>query len=329
MNKKKAIALISGGLDSVLAAKVILNQGIEVIGVTFITPFSGEDISQRVKLLAEELSIDLKLVDISEDFFRMLRTPKHGYGKNLNPCIDCRILELKKAHQLMKESEASFIITGEVLGQRPMSQNRNSIELIEKESGVEGLLVRPLSAKLLSPTIPEKEGWIKRDELLNIDGRSRKRQYQLAKEYNISGYGAPAGGCLLTDPGFSLIVKDLLQSNMLDTDLINLIKTGRYFSISDSFKLVVGRNHEDNLKLLELAGKGDIIFEPETKGPVAIGRGKRENNYIEIACKIVAYYCKNERVKINVTALPGDKIQLISAEKISEQELSKYRVKNG
>lgn len=326
MKKKKAIALISGGLDSVLAAKVILEQGIEVIGVTFITPFSGDDISERVKSLAKTLNIDLKLLDISEEFFKMLKFPKHGYGKNLNPCIDCRILELRQAHQLMKELGASFVITGEVLGQRPMSQNRHSIELIERESGMEGLIVRALCAKLLSPSIPEKEGWIKREELLDIDGRSRKKQYKLVEKYNISGYGAPAGGCLLTDAGFSLKVKNLMKSDMLDSGFINLMKTGRYFSVSDSFKLVVGRDHKENLKLLSLAKDGDVIFEPESKGPVAIGRGKRENNTLEIASKIVAYYCKDEQVHINVKVSPDDKYQTINAEKISELELSKYRV---
>ncbi len=326
MTKKKAIALISGGLDSVLAAKLISNQGIKVIGVTFMTPFSAGDIEKRVQSLAEELNIDLKLMEISEDFFKMLKSPQYGYGRNLNPCIDCRILELKKAHQLMEELGANFIVTGEVLGQRPMSQNKNSMELIEKRSGVEGLLVRPLSAKLLSPTVPEKEGWIDRNKLLDINGRSRKRQYELASEYKISGYGAPAGGCLLTDPGFSLIVKDLLQSNILDTHGVSLIKTGRYFSIKDSFKLVVGRNHEDNLKLLELAEEGDIIFEPETKGPVAIGWGKRENSNVESASKIVAYYCKKTQTNINVKIFPNDKIQTIKAEKISEKELLNYKV---
>ncbi|MCK4904670.1 tRNA 4-thiouridine(8) synthase ThiI [bacterium] len=322
----KAIALISGGLDSVLAAKVISEQGIEVIGVTFITPFSGDGTSQRVKLLAKILNIDLRLLDISAEFFKMLKFPKHGYGKNLNPCIDCRMLELRQAHQLMKELGASFVVTGEVLGQRPMSQNRQSIELIERESGMEGLIVRALCAKLFSPSIPEKEGWINREELLDIEGRSRKKQYKLAGKYNISGYGAPAGGCLLTDSGFSLKVKNLMKSNMLDTDFINLMKTGRYFSLSDSFKLVVGRDHKENLKLLQLAKEGDIIFEPASKGPVAIGRGKRENAGLEIASRIVAYYCKNGPANINVKIFPEDKEETINAEKISGEEILKYRV---
>ena len=335
MKKTKAIALISGGLDSILAAKLILDQGVEVIGVTFITPFSADDIGKRVKSLAGMLNIDLKTPDIEEEFFKMLESPKHGYGKNLNPCIDCRILELKKASQLMIELGASFIITGEVLGQRPMSQNKRAIELIERESGMEGLIVRALCAKLLPSSIPEKEGWIKREELLDIEGRSRKRQFELVREYNISGYGAPAGGCLLTDHGFSLKVKNLLQSKMLDTDFINLIKTGRYFSVSDSFKLVVGRNHEENLKLMELAKKGDAIFEPEAKGPVAIGRGERENQNIAIAGEIVAYYCKpasqnltggDTDVKINTRIFPENKMQSLTVGKISERELSNYRV---
>ncbi len=322
--KIKAIALISGGLDSVLAAKIISKQAIEVIGVSFLTPFCGNNFEKNINSLSKELHIDMRLVDISKDFLQMLASPRYGYGKNLNPCIDCRILELKKAHQLMKELKAGFIITGEVLGQRPMSQNRNAMELIEKKSGVEGLLVRPLCGKLFAPTIAEKEGWIDRNGLLDINGRSRKRQYELAGKYKISGYGAPAGGCLLTDPGFSLIVRDLLQSDMLDIGSINLSKTGRYFSITDSFKLVVGRDQEDNLKLLELAKKEDVILEPQSKGPVAIGKGKRENENLQVACRIVAYYCKKTDVDVKVSY--DGKEKTINCAGIGKLELSNYRV---
>jgi tRNA-specific 2-thiouridylase len=326
MKNKKAIALISGGLDSVLAAKIISEQGIDVIGVSFLTPFNGNNFEQSIKSLSKELGIDIKLVNISKDFLEMLASPRYGYGKNLNPCIDCRILELKKAYQLMKELGADFIITGEVLGQRPMSQNKNSMELIEKKSGVGGLLVRPLCGKLFAPTTAEKEGWIDRNKLLNINGRSRKKQYELAKKYNISGYGAPAGGCLLTDPGFSLIIKDLLNNKMLDIHSIGLIKNGRYFTVSDSFKLVVGRDHQQNQALMKLASKKDIIFEPETKGPVAIAFGKKKTKDIDIACRIVAYYCKDKEVNVSVKTFRNVKTHLVNTEKISEQELLKYRV---
>lgn len=323
-SKIKALALISGGLDSVLAAKIISEQDVEVIGMTFLTPFCDDDFSIRIKGLAEQLSIKLKLVDISEEFIEMLKSPRYGYGKNLNPCIDCRILELKKAHQLMKGLNANFIVTGEVLGQRPMSQNKSAMELIEKKSGIEGLLVRPLCGKLLSPTIAEKEGWLDRNKFLDINGRSRKIQYELAKKYGIYGYGSPAGGCLLTDPGFSLKVKDLLDSKMLNEHSIRLIKNGRYFRITDLFKLIVGRNEEENQKLAELVNKEDVFFQPQAKGPVAVGCGEKSDRHLEIAASIVAYYCKDTSVNIEVSYDSNGK--KINSGKISERELKNYRV---
>ncbi|MDD5454716.1 MAG: tRNA 4-thiouridine(8) synthase ThiI [Candidatus Ratteibacteria bacterium] len=334
-NGVKAIGLISGGLDSILAVKIVAEQGIKVIGVTFITPFNDDDFGKRAVLLAEQLDINCKLIHISEEFLDMLKSPRYGYGKNLNPCIDCRILEFKKAHQLMRELGASFIITGEVLGQRPMSQNKNSLELIEKKSGAEGLIVRPLCGKLLSPTTAERRGWIDRNKLFDINGRSRKKQYALAKQFNISGYSSPAGGCLLTDPGFSLITKNLLRSDMLDIGSIGLIKTGRYFTISDSFKLVVGRDEKENLKLMGLARSEDVIFQPQTKGPVAIGMGKRENENLQMACRIVAYYCKSPHpyiggggkdTRVSIKISYDGKEKIITCTRISESELSKYRV---
>lgn len=335
--KVKAIALISGGLDSVLAAKVISEQGIEVIGVSFLTPFCGDNFAKNIKNLSGELGLEIKLIDISEDFLEMLASPRYGYGKNLNPCIDCRILELKKAIQLMKELGANFIVTGEVLGQRPMSQNKNSIELIEKRSEVNGLLVRPLCGKLLAPTIPEKKGWLDRNNLFDINGRSRKRQYELAGKYKIYGYGAPAGGCLLTDPGFSLIVQDLLRSDMLNIHSIALAKNGRYFKISDKFKLIVGRDQKQNQKLMQLADKGDIILQPETKGPTAVAFGKAKENEITIACRIVASFCvpphqifgsggKDEKANIQIKVARDGNEKTVLTDKISRENLAKYKV---
>jgi len=204
----KALALLSGGLDSSLAVEIISNLGIEVVAVNFVTPFCLCDgkrgCRKKSVLISKRLNIDLKIFNIAEDFLEVLKKPRYGYGKNLNPCIDCRILMLRKAKEIMNELGASFIITGEVLGQRPMSQNRKAMEIIEKASGLEGLIVRPLCAKLLPASIPEREGWINRDDLLNITGRSRKKQFELVRKFNISDHACPAGGCLLTDPGFSL-----------------------------------------------------------------------------------------------------------------------------
>lgn len=323
----KALALLSGGMDSSIAIEVILNQGIEVSAINFMTPFclcdGRKGCIKKSVVIAKKLNIKLKILNISEEYLEVVRNPKHGYGKNLNPCIDCRILMLKKAKEYMINTGASFIITGEVLGQRPMSQNRKAMETIEKESGLEGIIVRPLSAKLLPPSIPEKEGWIKRDRLLDIGGRSRKRQYNLVEKFNISGYACPAGGCLLTDPIFSLKIKDLLESNMLNIDTIDLLRNGRYFRVDKSLRLIVGRNHEENQRLRNLICEGDLIIEPESKGPTAIGRGEINDKNVQTALKLVAYYCKddNHNVKINFSIFPENKEPAIIINKLSEQEV--------
>ncbi|HIE44563.1 MAG TPA: hypothetical protein EYP78_07215 [Candidatus Omnitrophica bacterium] len=326
----KALALLSGGLDSSLAVKFMLDQDIEVIGVNFFTPFCLCDGKKGRKkksiVLAEELNIELKLFNISEEYLQIVKNPRYGYGKNLNSCIDCRILMLRKAKQLMSKIGADFVITGEVLGQRPMSQNRRAMEIIEKESGLEGLIVRPLSAKLLPPTIPEKEGWINRERLLDIVGRTRKRQFSLAKEFGISEYACPAGGCLLTDPIFSARIRDLLNSDMLTLQNINLVKSGRYFRISDSFKLIVGRNQEENQRLMKLTREGDLILELESKGPVAVGRGRRESEDIETASRIVAYYCKDEKGRIKVRSIPEEEVQVVTPVKMTDEELFRYKL---
>ncbi|MBM3248193.1 MAG: DUF814 domain-containing protein [Candidatus Omnitrophica bacterium] len=306
----KAIALISGGLDSALAAKVIAKQGINVVGINFITPFSPIDKIRRsfnLRKFFDNLGIDIMSVNIFDESLEMIRNPKFGLGSNLNPCIDCHILMLKKAKGLLERLEASFVITGEVLGQRPMSQHRHALELIERKSGLQGLLLRPLSAKLLDETIPEKEGWVKRSELFDFSGRSRSPQFALAKELGIKDYQTPAGGCLLTDAGFSLRMKDLLKHNLkaLNNNEIEILKFGRHFRLGDQIKLVVGRNQEENEKLLKLARNRDYLFEPQgIPGPVALGRGRFDNKeLVNLACRIVSRYSDSqygEPVKINL-----------------------------
>jgi tRNA U34 2-thiouridine synthase MnmA/TrmU len=204
----KAIALLSGGLDSTLAAKIVLDLGIELEALNFLTVFctctnKGETCLASQKAVSA-LGIPLKVLNVSEAYLPVVKNPKHGYGSNMNPCIDCRIFMLKKAKAYMEEIGASFIVTGEVLGERPMSQRRDSMRLIEKEAGLDGLILRPLSAKLLPASIPEKEDWVDREKLLKIQGRSRKPQIHLADHYGIRDYPCPAGGCLLTDPVFPL-----------------------------------------------------------------------------------------------------------------------------
>ncbi|MHB8841981.1 MAG: tRNA 4-thiouridine(8) synthase ThiI [Candidatus Aquicultor sp.] len=265
----KALVLMSGGLDSILAAEVLLEQGIEVEAITFVTPFFD---SVDAKKAATMLGIPVHIVDITDAHMKMLKHPKHGYGRFMNPCIDCHAMMIHKAGKLMKELGADFIATGEVLGERPKSQNRQALGIVEKESGMEGYVLRPLSAKLLDETIPEKEGLVDRTKLLDIRGRSRKPQMALAKKYGVLEYPSPAGGCILTDPMFSIRLRTLYKVEGEPTaNEVNLMKIGRVFLSSEGAIIVVSRNEEENKRLVQLAEPGDIIFEAEEyAGPLTI-----------------------------------------------------------
>lgn len=304
--KKRALALLSGGLDSILAVKLTQEQGVEVEAVNFLTIFctcTHKGCQHAATKAARELKIPLKIMSITEEYLEVIKNPKHGYGSNMNPCIDCRIFTFKKAKEYMEEVGASFLVTGEVLGERPMSQRRDAILLIEKEALLKGLILRPLSAKLFEPTIPEKEGIIDRQKLLDICGRSRKPQMALAKEFGINDYPCPAGGCLLTDPGFAKRVKDLLEHNALDMDNVKLLKYGRHFRLSEEAKLVVGRDERENETIVSLTKPDDIIFElRDHEGPVSILRGKTDDRLIELAAGIAAYHTKfrgEKALKVN------------------------------
>ena len=295
-DKVKTVALFSGGLDSILAVKLIEEQGIEVKGVNFKTPFFG--LEKRV-LTAKYLDIDLKIIDITEELLKILRNPKHGLGKNMNPCIDCHTLMFKKAGEYMSSIGASFILSGEVLGERPMSQNRNSLNIIERESGFEGRILRPLSALLLAETDPEKEGLVDRNKLLDISGRSRKRQIELADKMGIRDYPSPAGGCKLTEPAFSKRLRDLFTQKIFYLEEIELLKLGRHFRLSKDIKLVVGRNKEENEQLQNFFQDGDFLFKAKNlKGPVSLLRKISkviDDELIDKSCQITARYCdRNE-----------------------------------
>ena len=265
----KAMGLISGGLDSILAAKLLLEQGIEVVGISFVTPFFS---SQGAERAAHGLGIPLQVLDITEPHLAMLRHPKHGYGSNMNPCIDCHALMLREAGRMMEEGGADFLFTGEVLGQRPMSQNKAALRVVERESGYAGLILRPLSAQLLPETIPEKEGKVDRERLLGIRGRSRKRQMELAERYHITEYLSPAGGCLLTDPVFSRRLSDLFnnQGHIKIRD-IELLKIGRHLRLTDALKVIVGRHAQDNENISQLAASGDDLLKVKSyPGPLCL-----------------------------------------------------------
>jgi len=304
----KAIALLSGGLDSTLAARVLLEQGIELEALNFITVFCNcthrdESCLASQKAVAT-LGIPLKVMNVSEEYLDVVKHPEHGYGSNMNPCIDCRIFMLKKAKAYMEERGASFIVTGEVLGQRPMSQRKEAMALIDRKAGLEGLILRPLSAHLLRMTIPEREGWVDRKKLLAIQGRSRKPQMKLAEAFGIRDYPCPAGGCLLTDPQFSKRMKDLLtyQADFGLND-VHLLKVGRHFRLSPQVKLVVGRNEEENQRIKTFAREDDGLLKVvHYPGPLTLMRGEAEEDRVEVAAALTARYSKAkdlERVELS------------------------------
>lgn len=313
----KAIALISGGLDSTLAAKLIQGLGIELICLNTVSPFclcnrrSSSGCFHGAASSAKDLGLKLISMDVSPEYFEIVKNPKYGYGSNMNPCIDCRILLFKKAKEAMQREYASFIITGEVLGQRPMSQRKKIMRLIEKEAGLEGLVLRPLSAGILEPTIAEREGWVPRDKLLAINGRGRREQIALAGRWGINDYPCPAGGCLLTDPQFSRRLKDLMKHGALDLNDVQLLKLGRHFRLSDTAKLIVGRNERENTRLLSLAREKDYLFIPgdNAAGPTSLARGQLSEELTGLAFGITSYYCDrngSESVEIFCKRLPGE-----------------------
>jgi tRNA U34 2-thiouridine synthase MnmA/TrmU len=330
----EAVALLSGGLDSTLAIKLILEQGIEVKALNFFTVFCTCT-PKRARCFAsvsaaQKLGVSLKIFDISEEYLQVVKDPKYGYGSQMNPCIDCRIMIFRKAREYMEEIGAKFIVTGEVLDERPMSQRRQAMEIIERESGLEGLIVRPLSAKLLPPSIPERKGWVDRKRFLDIRGRSRKPQIQLARRLGISDYPCPAGGCLLTDPGFANRMRDLLKYNPgFDLNDVKLLKIGRHFRFPEGEKLIVGRNEFENKELFNLAKDEDYLFEPiGRKGPVALLRGKPSPEVLILSLRIVARYCNSAKSQVLITYWKARKDQknISLIEPSTDDLLLKYRI---
>jgi tRNA U34 2-thiouridine synthase MnmA/TrmU len=291
----KAVGLLSGGLDSTLAAKMMLEQGIEVHAINFTSPFctctpKKAGCAAAVTAVKALGGISLKQVAMRDEYLEMVRNPKHGYGKGINPCIDCRILKIKKAGDYMRKIGASFLFTGEVLGQRPMSQHKQAIAIIDEDSGLKGHILRPLSANHFEPTVPEREGWVKREKLLGISGRSRKTQIALAAEKDIRDYPCPAGGCLLTDGHFSEKMRDYLkftdQPSIRD---IPLLKVGRHFRLEGGDKLIVARNEQECKTLKDLFREKDHLLTPlNFPGPVLILQGSS----LQAAVEKVLYYTK-------------------------------------
>lgn len=281
---KKAVALLSGGLDSTLAVKVMIEQGIDVVALNFISAFCTcncrtNTCKSEAKRVADEFGIPIKILNKGLDYIEIIRKPQHGYGKAMNPCIDCRIYIHKLAKLYMEEIGASFIITGEVLGQRPMSQRREVFQIIEKECGLEGLIVRPLSAQYLQPTIPEELGIIDRKKLMDMIGRSRKPQIALAEGLDIHNYPCPSGGCLLTDKIFSKRIRDLLEHKKeITTKDLYLLRVGRHFRLNKETKVIIGRDEDDNRKIINLVQHDNTLIEPlDFQGPTGLVCGPFEN----------------------------------------------------
>jgi tRNA-uridine 2-sulfurtransferase len=322
----KAIALFSGGLDSTLAAKLIIDQGIEVIACNINTGFgSTKDRLTHMKNMCEQIGAEFRSVDIRDEYIReVLFTPKYGYGKNFNPCIDCHAKMFEVAKRVMEEWGASFLISGEVLGQRPMSQNSESLQKVLNLSNCEGLLLRPLSAQALTPTIPETEGWVDREKLENIVGRNRDRQMELAVQFALKDYEAPGGGCLLTDEKFSNKIRDFIAHDTFSIEDIPTLKYGRQLRLSEGAKLIIGRNAEDNEILEGIQNSKFIHITTELFGPhCLISRTASDNDKV-LAAKLMLAYCKQD-FEGEQTLMFGEE-ELTTVSDLGRHDAQKYMI---
>lgn len=318
--------LLSGGLDSILAARLLLEQGIEVTGVSFESSFFNAD---KARASAVELGIELVVIDISDDLLAIIEAPKYGFGKNMNPCIDCHALMVARAAERMDELGASFIATGEVVGQRPKSQMRYGLDAVERESDLKGYLLRPLSAKLLRPTVPETDGWVDRERLLGLHGRTRKPQMELAEHFGITTYESPAGGCLLTDENFARAMRDLREHEGLTDPGVRLLSVGRQFRLSERAKLAVGRNHAENERLFSLEVEGALYVKAAAcRGPVGVVTGTPTPEDERLAGAIVARYADTgeaENIAVEIKGRAGSRT--IEVAPLTSREVRRLAVK--
>lgn len=338
--QRKAVALISGGLDSLLAAKVMLEQGIHVEGINFYTGFCVEGHTHAIRKKdkakpkrnnalwsAETLGIKLHIIDVIDEYKDVLINPKHGYGQNMNPCLDCKVFMVSKAKEWADENGFDFIITGEVIGQRPMSQRRETMPVISAESGADDRLLRPLCAQNLPETLPEREGWVNRDELHDFSGRTRKPQMALAEKFGFDDYSQPAGGCcFLTDKAYSVKLTDLWASRgkkEYEIDDIMLLKVGRHFRPKPNFKLIVAREEGENNFLQGYRKQFITLRTMSHKGPLTLLDGTIEDGDLELAAKIVARFSQGrdaDSVDVEVAEL-GEVVKNINIKPFTVDEI--------
>lgn len=328
----KAIALLSGGLDSTLAVKMMIDQGVEVVALNFMTPFCNcttktSSCKHEAVRVAREFGIPIRVRHKGMDYLKVVESPRHGYGRGMNPCIDCRIFMHREAVELMAEEGASFLVTGEVLGQRPMSQRRETLRVIERESGTEGLILRPLSARHFEPTLPERAGWVDRERLLAIEGRSRKEQIRLAEALGVADYPCPAGGCLLTDADFAEKIRDLFREKPgYDLRDVRLLRTGRHFRLRPGLKVVVGRDQGENETLEAGLAAGDgLLRGVDFTGPSALVREPLEPTDAEVIGRILLRYGHRQSGTVEVR-VGGAQWGLPAAEPFPEEELRRLRI---
>lgn len=291
----KAIALFSGGLDSTLAMKLIIDQGIDVIACNINTGFGAtKDRREHMQNMCEQVGAELRIIDIQSEYLQdVLFDPKYGYGKHFNPCIDCHAKMFEVAKRIMEAEGAGFLISGEVMGQRPMSQNKDALQTVLNESNCDGLLLRPLSAKRLSPTIPETEGWVDREKLEGIFGRNRERQFELAEQFGLTDYESPGGGCLLTDENFAKKMRDFIAHDTFEVKDIPVVKYGRQLRLPDGAKLVIGRNQEDNEKIEVIENDKFVHIKTDgIPGPHSLLSRSASAADKELATRLVLTYCK-------------------------------------
>jgi hypothetical protein len=292
--RPRALGLLSGGLDSALAAALLLEQGLEVVALHLESPTSCRS---DVRVVARDLGIALEVRAKGDDFLRLVREPRWGWGRNMNPCVDCRVFMFRRACVVLEECGADFLFTGEVLGQRPMSQLSGRLQLIDRQAGLEGLILRPLSARLLPETEPERRGWVDRSRLLGISGRSRHAQLAEARRLGLAHYQSPGGGCRLTDAAFSRKLRDLFAhasaDEVSDAD-VELLGIGRHFRLGPGLKIVLGRDAGENARLAALQGERRWLVEPDGfVGPSALVCGPRDEAALARAAELIARYARS------------------------------------